>query len=167
VADDRPLVLLDVDGVLNLGMFATSKQRGRLVRRHGWYSSRAGGDPHNPSASRVLLNPAWRPMLRSLAETGAELAWASGWMQEANWYIGPLLGLPELRWAPAVHRRKAYTVVPWTEGRPWAWLEDYEDELQVASALSRKRPHLPVLVDRETGLTQEHVDRVAAWLERL
>jgi hypothetical protein len=164
VADGRPLVLLDVDGVLNLGMFATSRQRGRLIYKEGWYGGRAGNDLYG---NRVLLNPAWGAMLRSLAETGAELAWASGWQQEANWYIGPLLGLPELRYAPAVHRRKAYTVVPWTEGRPWAWLEDYEDELQVASALSQRRPHLPVLVDRKTGLAQENVDEVAAWLEGL
>jgi len=164
VTDGRPLVLLDVDGVLNLGLFASSKQRSRLAYRSGWYSGRAGDPSYG---ERVLLNRAWGPMLRSLAEAGAELAWASAWMQAANWYIGPLLGLPELRWAPAVHRRKAYTVVPWTEGRPWAWLEDREDELTVASGLSRGRPHLPVLVDRATGLTQEYVSQVHGWLESL
>jgi len=163
----RPLVLLDVDGVLNLGLFMSSRKRSRLRRSEGWYSGRAG-DPHDQFASRIVLNRNWGPMLASLADLGAELAWATAWQEAANWHISPLLGLsPELRWAPAVHTRKAYTVIPWTEGRPWAWLEDIEDELAVASALSGKRPHLPVLVDRATGLTQEHVGRVAEWLRSL
>jgi hypothetical protein len=167
VSDSRPLVLLDVDGVLNLAQFLSSRQRGRLRARDGWYSGRAGGDCHDPYASRIVLSRRWGPMLRSLAGQGAELAWATGWQEEANWYIGPLLGLPQLRWAPAVHGRKAETVIPWTRGRPWAWLEDYEEELATASGLSLGTPHLPVLVDRATGLTQEHVRAVSGWLESL
>lgn len=162
----RPLVLLDVDGVLNLAQFLSSRERDRLVYRHRWRGGRAG-DPHDRYANRIVLNRAWGPMLLSLAEAGAELAWATGWQDEANWYIGPLLGLPELRVAPAVHGAKAGTVIPWTQGRPWAWFEDNGHELEEASALSQDRPHLPVLVERETGLTQEHVNRVADWLEGL
>lgn len=159
----RPLALLDVDGVLNLAQFATSKQQGRLRYRHGWYSGRAGG-----CGSRILLNRAWGPMLLSLADAGAELAWASAWQEEANWYIGPLLGLPELRVAPAVHRDKAVTVIPWTQGRPWAWLEDYEDELETAQALTDPGVSCcPVLVDRATGLTEENVSQVRDWLKSL
>jgi hypothetical protein len=164
VTDSRPLVLLDVDGVLNLGQFASSRQRSDLQRKHGWYNGRAGGDHYG---TRIVLDRRWGLMLASLAGAGAELAWATGWQQEANWYIGPLLGLPELRWAPCVHRKKAYSVVPWTEGRPWAWLEDYEDELNMASGLSQDRPHCPVLVDRATGLTQGNVNTVLNWLEEL
>jgi len=163
----RPLVLLDVDGVLNLGLFMSSRRRSRLRGDEGWLSTRAGGDVHDRWAERIVLNRRWGPMLRSLEDDGAELAWATAWNQGANWFISPLLGLGELPVAPAVHKRKAYTVVPWTEGRPWAWLEDIEDELDVASALSRRRPHLPVLVDRETGLTGEHVERVREWLVSL
>jgi hypothetical protein len=163
---ERPLVLLDADGVVNLGLFMSSRDRSRLRRADGWYSGRAG-DRHDQMAHRIVLNRRWGPMLASLADAGAELAWASAWQSDANRFIGPLLGLPALRWAPAVHTRKAYTVIPWTEGRPWAWLEDIEDELEAASALSHRRPHLPVLVDRATGLTQEHVDRVAEWLRSL
>jgi hypothetical protein len=163
--NSRPLVLLDVDGVLNLGRFATSRQRSTLEYRHGWYSGRAGGDHYG---SRIVLDRRWGRMLLGLADAGAELAWATGWEQEANWYIGPLLGLPELRVAPALHRAKASTVIPWTQGRPWAWLEDYEDELEEAVELTEPGvPCLPVLVDRSTGLTRGHVSQVADWLRRL
>lgn len=156
----RPLVLLDVDGVLNLGRFSTSRQRSRAKGRDGWYNGRVNGNPYE---DRIFLNRRWGRMLLPLAEK-AELAWATTWMAEANWYIGPLLGLPELRYAPAPYGSKAVHAVAFTEGRPWAWLDDTAEELDMASALSRGRPHLPVLVDRATGLTQEHVDRVAEWL---
>lgn len=159
-------MLLDVDGVLNLGQFMPSARRGRLRRDQGWYSGRAG-DRHDPYAERIVLNRRWGPMLRSLEDEGAELAWATAWNEAANWFISPLLGLGELPWAPAVHKRKAYTVVPWTEGRPWAWLEDRQDELTVASALSHRRPHLPVLVDPLEGLADDHVERVREWLVSL
>lgn len=166
MSDGRPLVLLDVDGVLNLAQFLSSRQRARLNGRDGWHNCRAG-DRHDPYASRIVLNRAWGPMLRSLADEGAELAWATGWQEEANLFIGPLLGLPELRWAPALHGYKAHSVIPWTEGRPWAWFEDIGHELETASALSQDRPHCPVLVDRATGLTQENAETVRKWLRAL
>jgi hypothetical protein len=162
----RPLVLLDVDGVLNLGKFMSSAQRGRLRRDGGWYSGRAG-DRRDPYAERIVLNRRWGPMLRSLEEDGAELAWATAWNEAANWWISPLLGLGQLPVAPARDGRKAFTVVPWTEGRPWAWLEDRDFELERASALSRRRPHLPVLVDPQEGLGEDHVERVREWLVSL
>jgi hypothetical protein len=167
MTDARPLVLLDVDGVLNLGLFMSSRRRSRLKRSEGWYSNRVGGDPHDLYAHRIVLNRRWGPMLRSLEAEGAELAWATAWQEGANRHISPLLRLGELPVAPARHKRKAYTVVPWTQGRPWAWLEDIGDELETASALSRRRPHLPVLVDPEEGLTGEHVERVREWLVSL
>jgi hypothetical protein len=164
VIGGRPLVLLDVDGVLNLGQFATPGQRSALERRHGWYNGRAGGDGYG---SRIVMNRLWGRMLRPLAEK-AELAWATGWEDDANLFIGPLLGLPELRVAPAVHGGKASTVIPWTRGRPWAWLEDIEEELEDAAALTDPGVRCcPVLVDPATGLTSGHVSQVADWLEGL
>lgn len=169
VTDAGPLVLIDVDGVVNLGLFLSSAERGRLRGRDGWYSGRAG-DPHDAYATRIVLNRAWGPMIRSIAEAGAQLAWATRWRDYANEFIGPLLRLPELPVVPVSsdpRQLKAWSVVPWTDGRPWAWLEDEESELAMASVLSRGRPCLPVLVDRKTGLTQEHADRVIAWLGTL
>jgi hypothetical protein len=168
VTDAGPLVLMDVDGVVNLGLFASSRERSRLCYRDGWISRRPD---HDPFATRMLMNPAWGPMVRSMRDAGGTLAWASRWRQAANWYVAPLLGLPtELPFVPVSRdpgQLKAWSVVPWTDGRPWAWLEDEESELAMASVLSRGRPCLPVLVDRKTGLTQEHADRVIAWLEEL
>lgn len=163
----RPLVLLDVDGVLNLGLFMSSRRRSRLRGDEGWLSTRAGGDVHDRWAERIVLNRRWGPMLRSLEDDGAELAWATAWNQGANWFISPLLGLGRLPVALALDGAKAGTVVPWTRGRPWAWLEDREFELEDASALAGGVPHLPVLVDPQRGLAGDHVERVREWIVSL
>jgi hypothetical protein len=164
VSDERPIVGIDVDGVVNLGRFLSSAKRGKLRGDQGWYQGwygdRAYGD-------RLVVNRAWGPMLRSLADEGAELCWGSTWGPHANWCIGPLLGLPELRYAPCEDDRKAVPFVAFTMGRPWAWLEDIEDNLLLASALSPSRPHCPVLVDRKTGLTEGNAETVRTWLKSL
>ena len=162
---DGPVVLLDVDGVLNLGLFMPESRRKRLRRDDGWVRYRLHGDPHGPW---MVINRRWGTMLRSLAAQGAELAWATTWEDEANEAIGPMLGLPPLPAAPARYLSKAATVIPWTGGRPWAWLDDSDHELQ--SAVRRTRPGvpcLPVLVSPSTGLTGDHVQAVSEWLRAL
>ena len=161
-----PLLFLDVDGPLNKGWW-TSPERFPGLRDAGWHAERVTGCPLHEDF-RVVLNPAWGQLLLGLADLGATLAWATGWGACANDHIGPLLGLPELPVAPAVYGAKASTVIPWGQGRPWAWLEDDAEELEAATALSPPGvPCLPVLVDKATGLTPKHVARVASWLTRL
>jgi hypothetical protein len=170
VRDERPVVLLDVDGVFNLARFRSSAERGRLLRNgEGWFHRR----PCDPFAGdRLLVSlPRARAAVRALLETRAELIWGTTWGASANDYFVPLLGLPEaLRVAPVNFElsRKAYTVIPWLEGRPWAWLEDQEEELTAARAMTgRGVPCCPVLVSRETGIGEEHAQVVAKWLATL
>jgi hypothetical protein len=169
-----PLVLLDVDGVLNLARFRSSKQRSDLLRsREGWFHRR----PRDAySDDRLLVNlKQVRPLVRELAaaagNAGGELAWATTWGPAANDYFVPLLGLEKVLPVAPVNFRlstKAATVIPWAEGRPWAWLEDLPQELELARALtSRAVPCCPVLVDRATGLAGGHVSVVTNWLKTL
>lgn len=161
-------VYLDVDGVVNLGWF-TGPELFPGLRAAGWYAGRVTGDQADPHAGfRVVLDPAWGGALRGLTDLGAQLVWATGWNEGANAHIGPLLGLPELPIAPAVHGAKASTVIPWGGLKPWAWLEDDPGELETAVALTPPGvPCLPVLVDRATGLTPDHINQVASWLSSL
>lgn len=168
MADARPVVLLDVDGVCNLARFRSSRERSRMIRE-GWFHRR----PLDPfSGDRLLLNLARvRAAVHGLLDTGAELTWGTTWGRSANDVFVPLLGLPHaLPVAPVNFAldRKAYTVIPWTQGRPWAWLEDQEGELAAAQAMTwRGVPHCPVLVSRETGIGGEHVQVVTDWLKGL
>jgi HAD domain in Swiss Army Knife RNA repair proteins len=166
----RPVVLLDVDGVLNLARFRSSRQRSALLRNgEGWFH-RKPRDPFSDDRLLVCL-PRVRAAVHALLEAGAELAWATTWGRAANDYFVPLLGLPRVLPVAPVNfelSAKAYTVIPWLEGRPWAWLEDQERELAVAEAMTgRGVSRCPVLVSRDTGLTGEHAEAVRTWLRNL
>jgi hypothetical protein len=155
------LVLIDVDGVLNPTFSAA--QRRRLAYHHGWLQRRACVDG---LALRVFVNPAHGAMLRRLArETGAELAWGTTWEEAANYAIGPLIGLPVLPVAPVRgFAHKAEGIVPWTRGRPFAWLDDEPDAAQACARIAGAQPHLVVGVDEHEGLAEAHVEAVRAWL---
>ena len=157
------MILLDVDGVLNPSF--SSQQRSQLVHHDGWRHGRAWS---NGLEYHLLLNPEHGRWLRDIAaEASADLAWASTWEDLANQFVGPVIGLPPLPFAPAALHNKARSVVGWTAGRPFAWLDDSADELAQAGRLAQGQPHLCVLVDAHTGLTQEHLSQVRAWLKAL
>lgn len=159
---DTPLVLLDVDGVLN-----------PLQRSPGYQRYRA---TPNGVTFRLLLNPRHGPMLTRLTEeTGAELVWASYWTDAANEWIAPRVGLPELRAIPIPPRDPVYSyggwkarhVAEWIGERPFVWLEDEPDVPDVLATGPALGPHLIVGVDPEEGLTEAHVAQARGWLEQL
>ena len=152
---DRPLVLIDVDGVLN-----------PLVRHSpgpGWLERIL---LVQGSLFLVHLNPAHGPALLSLAaETGAELAWGTTWEEDANLQISPLIGLPELPVAPANSGcHKADGIVPWTRGRPFVWLDDAPEAAEEAGRLAGAQAHLVVAVDPDIGLADRHLALARDWL---
>lgn len=165
MADDlRPLILLDVDGVLN----PWHKQGPR------WLSVKAVCDG---ATFPVVLNPEHGPMLLQLAaETGAELVWATTWEHHANREIGPLIGLPELPVievnsgpdAPRVHP-KTPPVAEYVKGRPFVWFDDDLDRadrlyLKGHDGVDRFRV---IDVGPREGLRPLHIERAAEWLASL
>lgn len=159
---DRPLVLLDVDGVLN-----------PLERSPGYQRYRAVPDG---TVFRLLLNPEHGPLLTGLAEaTGAELVWASYWRDAANDWIAPRIGLPPLPSVPLPTLQpgfsygvwKARHVAAWTGTRPFVWLEDEPDVADALARMSGLGPYHIVRVDPREGLTERHVASARAWLEQL
>jgi hypothetical protein len=155
----RPLILIDVDGVLNPSFSA--KTRKRLQYHEGWIRPRGyyHGDEY-----RLFLNPLHGKWLRELSrETDAELAWGTTWEECANSQVGRWLKLPPLPWAPAPKHRKPDGVVPWTGGRPFAW---FDDDTSIEGKVKQRtsQPHKVIWVDEHTGLTQEHIRYAREWL---
>src|SRR5215468_7597544 len=161
-----PLILLDVDGVLN-----PDKPGAGGYRRHWVFP--------NGVAHRLLLDPGHGRMLSELAEAaGAELVWASYWRNRANTWIAPRIGLPSLRFVPIPPRWRSRTrsslgswkarhVAAWVGPRPFVW---FEDDLDAASHLARQPGlgrHLMVKVVPVTGLIDSHVEQARAWLGNL
>ncbi|WP_067469786.1 HAD domain-containing protein [Actinomadura macra] len=158
-----PLVLLDVDGVLN-----PFERPHRGYRRHRCSP--------NGITFNLWLDPAHGPSLLELAEsTGAELAWASYWCHNANEWIAPRIGLPELPFVPipqfpgieagrSLGSWKARHVAAWAEGRPFVWFEDEPDATDCIAGEPEVADHLLVKIDPLIGLTGRHLELAASWL---
>jgi hypothetical protein len=167
MAHSAAAVLLDVDGVLN------PVRRVAGYRRHRAFPV--------GMVLKLWLNPEHGRMLRELiADTGAELVWATYWRDHANRWIAPRVGLPNLRYVPIppyprdAHRDrptlggwKARYVAAWAGARPFVWFEDEPDVTASLAALTDLGPHLVVPVDPVFGLTADHVAMARIWLSRL
>jgi hypothetical protein len=159
----RPLVLVDVDGVLNPARSHAPGNQGHWVF--------PGGLAHG-----LLLNPSHGQMLTELAEVaGAELVWASYWRNRANTWVAPRVGLAPLRFVPIPRRWrprtrpspgswKACHVAVWIGQRPFVWFEDDADAVRRLARQPGLGRHLMVKVDPVTGLTDSHVKQARAWL---
>lgn len=176
----RPLLMIDVDGPLN-PFGAMSDHRPDGYEAHhlltpGWVATQMtrnaewGYPERQPVPLPMWLNPAHGPALMALP---FELAWATTWEDEANTYLAPLLGLPELpfvawsapRWTSSDGLFwKTPEVVSWAAGRPFAWLDD---EITGADRewVNARHP-LPTLlmrIDPSLGLHPEDFAVLKEW----
>ncbi|MGQ4330558.1 hypothetical protein [Streptomyces hayashii] len=136
---NRPLLFLDVDGPLN--PYAAKPEK----RPDGYTTLRVPrNDTHEEGKGllvrrrplRVWLNPEHG---RFLLRLGFELCWATTWMDEANRWIAPVLGLPDLPFVdfgdvllqerPDGVHWKTGPLVNYAAGRPFAWVDDEQSEL--------------------------------------
>jgi hypothetical protein len=155
---NRPLLLLDVDGVLN---------------PYGTPQPPAGYTEHDlfPGEEPVRVNPvhgAW------IAEAGAvlDIAWATSWNNEANQLLAPLLhiaALPVVTMpAPPFHPSdKIPLIAAYAGQRPAAWIDDLHTPQARSWAATRTSPTLLITADPAIGLTREAIDHVLAWARRL
>jgi hypothetical protein len=162
----KPLILVDVDGVLN-----PARPNALGYRRHWVFPVGV--------AHRLLLNPSHGQVLTELAgATGADLVWASYWRHRANTWIAPRVGLPSLRFVPIPARWrsrirsspgcwKAYHVAAWIGQTPFVWLEDDPNVADCLAGQPGLGPHLVIKVDPAIGLTHYHVEQAQAWLDSL
>lgn len=167
MTDARPLLLIDVDGPLN-PYAAEPEERPdgfalHVMRPLGWE------EPLQPL--RVWLRPEHGPQLLSLPY---ELVWCTTWEADANEWIGPRVGLPELEYISfeGVDSRdvdeslyfKTPTVVDWARGRAFAWIDDQvTDADREYVADHHPAPALLITVSPSTGLLPEHVRQLAEW----
>jgi hypothetical protein len=155
---EKPLLLVDVDGVISLFGFDPSQPP------HGSFQF-VDGIAH-------YLSAAAGGHLMELAQV-FDLAWCTGWEEKANDYLPFALGLPsplplvafDACDRPAGAHWKlagigAYDIDP---TRPLAWLDDAHDEHCTAWATARTGPTLLVTTEPAVGITNEHVAVLRDW----
>jgi Swiss Army Knife RNA repair-like protein len=157
---DRPLLLVDIDGVISLFSFD------HQARPEGSFHS-IDGIPHflSSGAAEHLL----------ALEPNFELAWASGWEEKANEYLPHLLGLPTLPYLSfdrAVGRTNAHWKLDAIEAyasatRPLAWIDDAFNEACHEWADLREGPTLLVETAPATGLTEREAQVLEHWAKSL
>jgi hypothetical protein len=162
----RPLLMVDVDGVLSLFGGAGGEAGGRP--RGSFHSIE--GIPHFLSASAA-------EHLLELAEL-FELVWASGWEERADEHLPHILGtpagLPFLSFSDDVGGRvgarghwKLEAIDAYAGARPLAWIDDALDETCHEWARMRPAPTLLVQTAPELGLTDREAGLLAGWAREL
>jgi hypothetical protein len=153
----RPLLLIDVDGVISLfGFDPAQRPAGKFEM--------VDGIAHLLSASAGAhlgrLSQAFEPV------------WCTGWEEKANEYLPHALGLsehyPYLSFAGAVPQGNGHWKLAAIDefaggGRPVAWIDDAHDARCHQWAADRPGPTLLISTDPATGLTAEHVEQLLKW----
>ncbi len=154
---DKPLLLVDVDGVISLfGFDPPNRPDGafEMVDGIAHYLSATAGEH-----------------LRALAGS-FELVWCTGWEEKANEYLPRALGLagplPYLSFGHAVGRANTHWKLEAIDAyagpdRPLAWIDDAFVAACFEWAAARPGPTLLVATDPAIGIISAHVDELLAW----
>jgi len=159
---NRPLLLLDVDGVLNPWLIPTLPE---------------GYEEHRIGPFDVVL-AAWHgPALVELCQqAGLELVWATTWEERANLEIAPRVGLPtDLAWITfnpleidlSTETRKLAFVQRWVGDRACVWIDDDLGFDAWTWAAERTEAGVPTLLVQPTpqrGLVRQHLDAIREWV---
>lgn len=184
----EPVVAIEVDGLLSVPVTSPAGpppdqllELGLVIHRQAFpYGTvpEPVWDANDTWTSRHWFSRLGLAWVNSLVASGVEVVWASAWLEYANLYFAPNLGLPHLPvaitkedWAgPTVGDIKARQLARQFDGRPL---------LLITDALPlRGRRHLDALrrpVDRaltsltyipwHSPVTEEDIDDMNRWLE--
>ena len=153
---NRPILAVDVDGVISLFGFETPPPPAEAS-----YQLVDGG------LHCISLRAGER--LQRLAEH-FDLVWATGWEEKANFYLPTMLGLAELphltfdgtaRFGSA--HWKLGPLDEYGQGRAMAWIDDNFDESCYRWARERDLPTLLVPTDPAKGLQEAETEALIAW----
>jgi len=167
--DPRPLLLLDVDGVLNP---INRSQNAKLYAAHRIETS--------TGIFKVRLRHELADWLFELTEYYVPV-WCTMWNEQANTFLAPLLELPDLPVIECCYSRKGFgradgchdkvTFIEEQAGsRPLAWLDDEMTRKDLDWAYLRNQRVAPTKfmpVSSPAGLQRFHVDRLMAWGEEV
>jgi hypothetical protein len=156
VAASLPLLLLDVDGVLNPFAAAACPPG---YTEHDFF----------PGEEPVRVCPAHGSWLAELA-IRFQIVWATAWGADANRLLAPLLQIPDLPViafppVPFHPRDKLAAITRYADHRPLAWIDDAHPPEARTWAANRRTPTLLISIDPAEGLTRPAIDQALHWAE--
>lgn len=163
----KPLLLLDVDGVLNPSASRKWLDNSEFTKR-------------NTTVSNGFTYPVWlnrkhgKQLLNLCDENGLDLVWCTTWEDEANEFIGPRLGLPQL---PVIKfgfngmTWKFGSVLDYAQDRPLAWLDDdFEMHRGYKEWFLDQRADIPTHLQQvlpKIGMTENDLAAIDRWAKEL
>jgi hypothetical protein len=162
----RPLLMVDIDGVLSL--FG-----GWDPTRNAVDGRALDGSLHSIDGIPHFLSSTAAAHLLELAAL-FELVWASGWEERANEHLPHLLGMPPdlpfLRFPRDVGGRsspkahwKLDAIDAYAGARPLAWIDDALNDACYEWARTRGAPTMLVETDPTVGLTSRDAEQLTRW----
>jgi hypothetical protein len=157
---NRPLLLIDIDGVISLfGFDFDDPPKGSFITVDGvthFLSANAG------------------EQLLALVEA-YDLAWCSGWEEKADEYLpfalGLPAGLPHVELEPLGdgdgRHWKLAAIDRFAGDRAVAWIDDGHDASCADWAAARAAPTLLVTTDPAAGLTHAQASTLSAWAKSI
>ncbi len=158
---DRPILAVDVDGVISLFGFDGPAER-------------APGRFHLIDGMAHCISDLAGAQLLRLAES-YELVWATGWEDRANDHLPRILGLPDelpcLRFGGRARFGTAHwkldAIDEYAGARPLAWIDDSLDESCFEWADAREAPTLLVPTESDVGISEAHTNSLLSWARTL
>ncbi len=157
-ANERPILALDVDGVISLFGFEDGLRK--VPGRFHLIDGMAHCIP-DEIGRRVL----------ALADD-YEIVWATGWEERANDRLPEILGLPKELPFLTFDGNASFGSAHWkidpidryAGDRPLAWIDDCIDHSCEQWAMQREAPTLLVPTEPADGLTDAHVEALLSWV---
>lgn len=167
---DRPLLLLDVDGVFNVINDSQNTKRYDIFMAMDLYKIRL---------AKVLAG-----YMEELVEHFIPV-WCTTWDEDANEYFAERLRMPYLPVIPTREARsselthaeldpianvhwKTPAIVKYIKTRPYAWVDDelgQGDQDYAAMRTALVAPTLMMKTREREGLLRHHVDKLITWAE--
>jgi hypothetical protein len=153
---DKPLLFVDIDGVVSLFGFGSTA----VPARCSWHQ--VDGIVH-------LLSHEAAEHLQAL-EAHYEVVWCSGWKDRANDHLPHVLRVgpyPHLTFGASEGHWKLASVIAHAGDRPLAWIDDDVNDAVRAWAAERAAPTLIVETAPSSGLTAAHAERLRSFAQAL